>query len=185
MSTSTPKTNHRPIPAQVIELEKQLQELTGHVERLQGRCNYLGVVTDALVAMMGETEVQNQIDAMHVERMRPIAELHKANTEKAVEDGKIVASEVIAPSSILVAVERNQRGAITNLRAQIALPLTPELHQLFVGKKAGDTVPVTRQMPDGTEATNTYEILEVYEPTEKGLGKAEEKAPDAPAGEPN
>lgn len=171
--------NHRPIPAQVVELEKRVEDLTGHVERLQGRISYLSVVSDALVAMMGEETVQAKIDDMHLERLGPIAETHKANTAKAVDEGKIVPTETVAPSSIVVAIERNKRGAITSLRTQIALPLVPELHQLFVGKKAGDIVQVTRN-----ETTMSYELLEVYEPTAKGLGQepvVEEKPEEAPA----
>lgn len=171
MSANSPK-NHRPIPAQVVELEKAVTTLTSHVERLQGSVNYLTVVNGALVRMMGDDAVQAKIDEMHLERLAPIAEQHVANTAKAVADGKITLSDVAAPSSIVVAVERNQRGVVTNLRAQIALPLVPELHPVFVGKVAGDTVSVTRG-----EVTTTYELLEVYEPTPKGLGQSDDATP--------
>ena len=177
MSTNTPQQkNHRPIPAQVVELDQKVTELLGIVDQQQRKLAYLSVVSDALVAMMGEGEVQVKIDEMHVERMAPLAEVHKANTLKAVEDGKIVGSEVISPSSIVVAVERNKRNAITNLRTQIAMPLVPELHPLFVGKKAGDSVIITRG-----DASMTYEVLEVYEPTAKGLGQDIAENKEAPA----
>ena len=160
-------TKPRPVSTQVLELES-------HVERLQGRINYLSVVSDALVRLFGEEAVQAKIDEMHLERLQPIAAAHKVNTAKAVEEGKIAVVNEVTPGSILVAIERNQRNAITGLRAQIAMPLVPELHSLFVGKKVGEVVTVTKN-----EVTTTYELLEIYEPTAKGLGQVDEKASEA------
>jgi len=160
--------------AKTRNVSTQVLELEGHLERLQGRVNYLSVVSDALVSLYGEEAVQAKIDGMHLDRLKPFAEAHKASTLKALEDGKIVTCDEVTQGSLLVAIERNQRNVITGLRAQIAMPLVPELHSLFVGKKVGDVVTVTKN-----EVTMTYELLEIYEPTAKGLGKEDEKASEA------
>lgn len=162
MSNTAPK----PIPAHVVELDKRLTELTSHVERIQGGLNYMNALTDALVSMMGPDEVQKTIDERHVERLKPIAEAQKAHAMRAVADGKIVATEAVTAKSIVITIERNVRGSITNLRAQLAMALLPDLLTALDGKRVGDTVTIVN---DTTKVEASYEIVEIYEPTDAGL----------------
>lgn len=156
----------KPIPALVVELDKRLTELTTHVERIQGNLNYTGAVIDALVSMMGAEEVQAIIDQRHIERLTPIAEAQKTQALNAVSEGKIVVTEKVTDKSIVIAIERNARNSVSNLRAQLPMALLPALMEAFADKKVGDTVTVTN---DATKAQASYEIIEIYEPTPTGL----------------
>lgn len=156
----------KPIPVQVVELTQGLNAVQGQIAQLQQHANYVRIAVDALVQLMGAEEVQRVIDEQHLQRLTPMAEKMKETTLKALEEGKIAVVDTVTDKSIVIAVERNERNAITHLRAQLAMPLvTDEMQQKLLGHKVGDVVEFVHEQ---SGARVTFEILEIYEAVEPG-----------------
>lgn len=149
---------------------QQVQELKTLITGLEEKLGLYNRIQQALVELLGPGVVQAKLDEMHVNDQRPRVEQEKLRTAEAVSKGDLEVSDIIDPESFVMAIEYNSRGAITNLRTQMAMPFVSEWHAAFIGKKVGDLVEVEAPL-NGKVHKVCYKILEIYSLTKQLLDK--------------
>lgn len=144
--------------------------LLDRVTKIETTLNDIVKSLQAVARVVGTAEVQAELAAGQREEM-------EQQITGAVKEGRLHATGTVTPTSLVVGVENTaQGGTVFPGRFQLLLNSVPADSQgLFLGKKAGDEIPLANK--------NTIKILEVYDtaaPEVKAPKKSRKKAKPAP-----
>lgn len=131
---------------------------------------------DAVIQLVGVTEVQGVIEQNRLAAMKDAVEKTKANIDKAVVEGKLVKTDKIVEKTLIVGRETKEDG--TELPPGMAFVQIEQVKEAFRAKLLGQGVGFKME----TEAKGQFEVLDLYQPVpEKPATPVAAEAPPPPA----
>lgn len=166
---SNNNANNKPKPNRVLgvvervaQLEKTvgaiISGLNNELTRIGRATADISQVIDAVVDVVGQQRVQEQLDANQIKAKEEQAKAESEQLAKLLEAGSITTAETASESCLLVGVEYTSDGKpIPPGRLQLAFGqlASEQMKKDCLGKKVGDKIDV----PGG----GVFEILEIYE----------------------
>lgn len=165
------------LQAQVDQNKKGTHQLAiavnSSLNQLGGMNGESREMLDAVIQAVGVDVVQGIIEQNRLQAMKDAVEKTKENIAKALTEGKLVKTTVIAPKTLIVGRETKEDGS--EIPPGMAFVQIEQVKEDFRAKLLGQGIGFKME----TETKGLFEVLDLYQPVEPVVPPAPAAVPEA------